>query len=144
MIVFSHDNFVPNLKLIVMKKIIFFLSALLLPFFAFEMSADDETAVITIPLKVDVEQNFNRSLVQDPIVSCYYGMDKSIFTTFYSDRGIVHLTITNTATGEVWYDTFDSGVQSHAVTPISGMPGYYEIIYTVESGEIYQGTFTIE
>lgn len=144
MIVFSHDNFVPNLKLIVMKKIIFFLSALLLPFFAFEMSADDETAVITIPLKVDVEQNFNRSLVQDSIVSCYYGMDKSIFTTFYSDRGIVHLTITNTATGEVWYDTFDSGVQSHAVTPISGTPGWYEIVYTTAAGEVYEGSFMLE
>ena len=53
-----------------MKKIIFFLSALLLPFFAFEMSADDKTAVIKIPLKIDVEQNLNRSLVQDPIESC--------------------------------------------------------------------------
>ena len=61
-----------------MKKIIFFLSALLLPFFAFEMSADDKTAVIKIPLKIDVEQNLNRSLVQDPIESCYYGMNQSI------------------------------------------------------------------
>lgn len=143
LVAFSHDNFVPNLKLIVMKKIIFFLSALLLPFFAFEMSADDETAVITIPLKVDVEQNFNRSLVQDPIVSCYYGMDKSIFTTFYFDRGIVHLTITNTATGEVWYDVFDSEVQSQAVTPISGTPGYYQVIYQIESGNMYYGYFIL-
>ena len=59
-ITFLHDIFVSNLKLIVMRKIIFFFTALLLPFFAFEMNADDEIAVITIPLKVDVEQNLNR------------------------------------------------------------------------------------
>ena len=50
-----------------MRKIIFFFTALLLPFFAFEMNADDEIAVITIPLKVDVEQNLNRGIIQDLI-----------------------------------------------------------------------------
>lgn len=144
MIVFSHDNFVPNLKLIVMKKIIFFLSALLLPFFAFEMSADDKTAVIKIPLKIDVEQNLNRSLVQDPIESCYYGMNQSVFTTVYSDLGIVHLTITNTSTGEVWYDTFDSGASPQVSTMISGTPGYYEVVYVVDSGISHNGSFIIQ
>jgi len=122
-----------------MKKIVFFLSALLLPFFAFEMSADDKTAVIKIPLKIDVEQNLNRSLVQDPIESCYYGMNQSIFTTFYSDLGIVHLTITNTSTGEVWYDTFDSGTSPQFATMISGAPGYYDVVYFTESGYCYHG-----
>lgn len=143
MIVFSHDNFVPNLKLIVMKKIIFFLSALLLPFFAFEMSADEEPAVMKIPLEILPGNNLTRNFAEENL-ECYYCDDMStITTTFFDDLGIVHLTITNTATGEVWYDTLDSGVQSHAVTPISGTPGYYQVIYQIESGNMYYGYFIL-
>lgn len=126
-----------------MKKIFFALSALLLPFFAFEMSADDEPVVITIPLKLDIPQNFNRSLIQDSLESCYYGMNRSVFTAFHSDLGIVHLTITNLSTGEVWYDTFDSGTSPQVSTMISGTPGYYDIVYHTESGKKYNGCLII-
>lgn len=143
MIVFSHDNFVPNLKLIVMKKIIF-LSALLLPFFAFEMSADEEPAVMKIPLEILPGNNLTRNFAEENL-ECYYCDDMSTITTiFFDDLGIVHLTITNTATGEVWYDTFDSGVQSQVVTPISGTPGWYGIVYTTATGEVYEGSFMLE
>ena len=37
-----------------MKKLIFYLMALLLPLSAFEMSADDESAVIKVPLIVEL------------------------------------------------------------------------------------------
>jgi hypothetical protein len=49
-----------------MKKMIFFLSALLLPFFAFEMSADDEPAVMKIPLKFEQGTKINRNLQEEP------------------------------------------------------------------------------
>lgn len=91
-----------------------------------------------------MEEKLNRLLIPVPIESYCYVMMNTIITNVFSDLGEIFLTVTNHSTGEVWYDTFDSGVQSQAVTRISGMPGYYEIIYTVESGEIYQGTFTIE
>jgi len=126
-----------------MKKIIF-LSALLLPFFAFEMSADEEPAVMKIPLEILPGNNLTRNFAEENL-ECYYCDDMStITTTFFDDLGIVHLTITNTATGEVWYDTFDSGASPQVSTMISGTPGYYQIIYLVESGDVYEGCFTID
>lgn len=44
-----------------MKKLFIFLIALLLPFFALEMSADEEKAIITIPIELGPEKNLTRS-----------------------------------------------------------------------------------
>ncbi|MBO5958035.1 MAG: hypothetical protein J6Q39_10830 [Bacteroidales bacterium] len=54
-----------------MKKLIFYLMALLLPLSAFEMSADDENSVMKIPLELDIEQNSERQ-VGAMLVECYY------------------------------------------------------------------------
>lgn len=126
-----------------MRKILL-LMAVLLPLSLFGMNDENEKVVMKIPLELDLEEKLNRLLIPVPIESYCYVMMNTIITNVFSDLGEIFLTVTNHSTGEAWYDTFDSGVQSQAVTRISGMPGYYEIIYTVESGEIYQGTFTIE
>lgn len=118
--------------------------AVLLPLSLFGMNDENEKAVMKIPLEMQHRNNHGRTLPHETIECYYYGLMNTIITNVFSDLGDVTLTVTNYSTGEVWYDIFDSGVQSQAVTRISGMPGYYEIIYTVESGEIYQGTFTIE
>ena len=121
-----------------------FLMALLLPLFALEMSADDENAKMKIPLEVEPSKHFIRSLIEEPIFCHYYGMLTSIVTTFASDLGDVTLTVTNTSTGEVWYDVFDSGTDPQAILPISGTPGFYEITYITSSGDVYEGSFTIQ
>lgn len=126
-----------------MRKILL-LMAVLLPLSLFGMNDENEKVVMKIPLKFEQGTKINRNLQEEPIESYYYGLMNTIITNVFSDLGEIFLTVTNHSTGEVWCDTFDSGVQSQVVTRISGMPGYYEIIYTVESGEIYQGTFTIE
>ena len=127
-----------------MKKLIFYLMALLLPLSAFEMSADDENAVMKIPLELDIEQNFERQ-VGAMLVECYYyGMMNTIITNVWSDLGNVTLTITNCSTGSVWYDTFDSALEPQTVLILSGEPGIYEIVYITESGGVYEGTFTIQ
>ena len=127
-----------------MKKLIFYLMALLLPLSAFEMSADDENAVMKIPLELDIEQNFERQ-VGAMLVECYYyGMMNTIITNVWSDLGNVTLTITNCSTGSVWYDTFDSALEPQTVLTLSGEPGIYEIVYITESGGVYEGTFTIQ
>lgn len=126
-----------------MKKMIFFLSALLLPFFAFEMSADDEPAIMKIPLEILPGKNLTRNFVEVNL-ECSYCSEMSTITTISSeDLGIVQLTITNTSTGEVWYDIFDSGTSPQAATMISGVPGYYQIICLTESGKMYQGCFML-
>ena len=121
-----------------------FLMALLLPLFALDMSADDENAKMKIPLEVEPSKHFTRSLIEEPISCHYYGMLTSIVTTFASDLGDVTLTVTNTSTGEVWYDVFDSGTDPQAILPISGTPGFYEITYITSSGDVYEGSFTIQ
>lgn len=120
-----------------------FLMALLLPLFALDMSADDEKAIMIIPLELGPEKNLTRSLIEEPIFCHYYGMLTSIVTTFASDLGDVTLTVTNTSTGEVWYDVFDSGTDPQAILPISGTPGFYEITYITSSGDVYEGTLVL-
>ena len=126
-----------------MKKLFFFLMALLLPLFALDMSADEENAIMKIPLHMSTQQELNRSLVLGSITCHYYGMMTSIVTTVSSDQGNVSLTVTNLSTGEAWYDVFDSATESQTILPISGTPGLYEIVYTTQSGDIYEGTFVL-
>ena len=127
-----------------MRKTLLLLMALLLPLSAFEMSADNEDAVMKIPLYVEGSTNLNRSLIQLPIECCYLGMMDSIVTTVFTDLGDVVLTVTNCSTGNVWYDSFDSALEPQPILTLSGEPGIYLIVYITESGGVYEGTFTIQ
>ena len=126
-----------------MRKFLLFLTALLMPVFALDMRADGEDAVMKIPLKMDSGTNLNRSLVPESVECHYFGMMNSVVTTVWSDLGEVVLTVTNCSTGNVWYDTFDSAQEPQTALALSGEPGIYEIVYITETGDIYEGTFTI-
>lgn len=126
-----------------MRKFLLFLTALLMPVFALDMRADGEDAVMKIPLKMDSGTNLNRSLVPESVECHYFGMMNAVVTTVWSDLGEVVLTVTNCSTGNVWYDTFDSAQEPQTALALSGEPGIYEIVYITESGDIYEGTFTI-
>ena len=127
-----------------MRKTLLLLLALLLPLSAFKMSADDENAVMIIPLSIEHGTKLNRSLVSGSIECCYFSMMDSIVSTVFTDLGDVALTVTNCSTGSVWYDTFDSALEPRTILPLSGEPGIYEIVYITESGGVYEGTFTIQ
>ena len=71
-------------------------------------------------------------------------MTNAIVTNASSNQGNVTLTVTNLSTGEAWYDIFDSATEPQTVLPISGTPGLYEIVYTTQLGDIYEGAFSIE
>ena len=126
-----------------MRKFLLFLTALLMPVFALDMRADGEDAVMKIPLKMDSGTNLNRSLVPESVECHYFGMMNSVVTTVWSDLGEIVLTVTNCSTGNVWYDTFDSAQEPQTALALSGEPGIYEIVYITETGDIYEGTFTI-
>ena len=126
-----------------MKKLIIFLMAVLLPLSAFEMSADEKEAR-KIPLRVQEGVHIERSLIQIPIESYYLGILSSIQTTVTSDLGRIDMTVTNLMTGESWSDSFDSAMTPQTFLPISGAPGLYEITYLTSFGDLYEGTFTIE
>ena len=125
-----------------MRKFLLFLTALLMPVFALDMRADNEDAVMKIPLKIDPGTNLNRNIVPDLIECNYLGMMNAVVTTIWSDLGDVILTVTNCSTGNVWYDTFDSAQEPQTVLYLSGEPGIYEIVYITESGDVYEGNFT--
>lgn len=118
--------------------------AVLLPLSLFGMNDENEKVVMKIPLKFEQGTKINRNLQEEPIESYYYGLMNTIITNVFSDLGEIFLTVTNHSTGEVWYDIFDSGVQSQVVTPISGTPGWYGIVYTTATGEVYEGSFMLE
>lgn len=126
-----------------MRKLFMFLMALLLPLFALKMSADDEKAIMKIPIELGPEENLTRSLIEEPIMCHYHGMITSIVTAFNSNLGDVSLTVTNTSTGEAWHDVFDSATEPQTLLPISSTPGLYEIVYTTQSGDVYEGSFII-
>lgn len=83
-------------------------------------------------------------MTEDQITCYYIGFTSSIQTTVMKDFGNVDVTVVNSNTGDIWFDTFDSGEESQTVLQISGNEGLYEITYTTESGDTYEGSFTIE
>ena len=117
--------------------------AFALPIFALEMRADDENAKSKIPLKMESSTKNTRGLVEEELTCHYFGMMNSIVSTVFTDLGDITLTVTNTSTGSVWYDTFDSALEPQTLLPLSGEPGIYEIVYITESGAVYEGTFTV-
>lgn len=125
-----------------MRKILL-LMAVLLPLSLFGMNDENEKAVMKIPLEMQHRNNHGRNLIPITIEAYYYGLMNTIITNVFSDLGEISLTVTNHSTGEVWYDIFDSGVQSQAATPISGTPGWYQVIYQIESGNMYYGYFIL-
>ena len=115
-----------------------------MPFSALYIRADVNGVIAKIPLKVENGKKLSRDLIQLSIESCYYGMLSAIHTTVSTDLGEIDVTVTNCSTGELWEDTFDSFTESQHLIQISSTPGLYEVTYTTESGDLYEGTFMIE
>lgn len=126
-----------------MRKILILLVAFLLPLSGHVICADEKPPTIKISLRNEDPDKKVRSLQTGSIESYYYGLMNCIVTTTLQDMGDVSLTVVNTSTGSVWYDTFDSALEPQTVLPLSGEPGIYQIVYITESGDIYQGTFNL-
>lgn len=126
-------------------KFLLILLAVFLPLSASVLNADELPHKQDIPLyPIDPEGSKDiRSQIQHPIECHYLGMINAFVTTVWSDLGDVTLTVTNCSTGSVWYDSFESTFETQTMLPISGEPGFYEITYITESGNIYVGQFTI-
>lgn len=127
-----------------MRKLFILMMAFLLPVSALEMRADEKVQIKIIPLWKDRHPDLSRDVVVNPIESNYYVSIDSVGTTVLRNLGYVELIVTDTSTGESWSCIFDSATQSQAFLPISGSPGYYEIEYTTESGDVYSGELLIE
>ena len=69
----------------------FLFMALLLPLSAINMRADEEDAVIKIPLNYGKGVDLRRDFSQELVVSCYYGMMSSIQTSVFADVGEIEV-----------------------------------------------------
>ena len=119
------------------------MTALLMPLSAFEMYADNENTAMKIPLSIKHNTDLGRSLNQESIVSYYQGMMSVIQTSVITDLGVLEVMVVNCSSGEFWYDSFDSSEETQTILQISGESGLYEITYTTESGDVYEGVFVI-
>ena len=126
-----------------MRKLLILLMAMLLPLSALEISADEKGVIQKIPLQIGKSTILKRDCTV-PIEANYYGMISGIQTSVSEDIGEVEVLVTNTSTGEFWMTSFDSSNEQQSFLQISGTPGYYDIEYITESGDIYEGTFLIE
>ena len=69
-----------------------------------------------------------------------YYSDNAVTVVFNTDLGDADIVVTNTTTGESWYDSVNgAGATSIA---LSGNEGYYEIYIYTDCGD-YSGTFII-
>lgn len=140
---FPLRNFVMFLNIFIMRKIFLFL-AVLLPFFALNINAEDKDVVKEIPVKKVPKGINERSLSPECINACYYGFLEGIQTVVSADLGVIEVTAQNCSTGEMWSDTFNSSQTNVHFLSITPSPGVYEIVYTTHSGERYEGTFYID
>ena len=97
---------------------------------------------IEIPIKRPGSHDTVRSLCE--IQAYYNGMLSAVYTSVTSDLGEIDVTVTNCSTGEIWEDTFDSSTTSQHLIQISGTSGFYEVAYTTENGNLYEGSFCLE
>ena len=125
-----------------MRKM-FLILAVLLPIFALKVNAEDKNVVQQIPIEKLTEIIGERSLRNDHLKAFYYGMLEGIVTTVSADLGEIMITVENSTTGEMWESSFDSSLNSQYLLSISGTTGCYKIVYTTSSGDVYEGTFTI-
>ena len=126
-----------------MRKLMILIMVFLLPFFAFEMRADDKEQIKKIPIwKVD-ESLLHRDLVQTPITAYALISMNSICTCTNVGLGKIEIIVTNSSTGESWSNFFDSSIEPQSFLQISGTPGYYNVEYVTESNETYVGSFVI-
>ena len=85
-----------------------------------------------------------RSLKPTVIESCYLRMLSGIQTVVTKEQGDINMYVSNITTGESWSYSFDSIMEPQSFIQLSGNPGYYEVEYVTESGDIYYGVFIIE
>ena len=105
-------------------------------------SSKDSSIVITPIGDQGGDGHGVRLPVQIPISASYEAMLSMVFLTFSHNLGEIEVEVLNTISGY-----YDSGVIDtqylFAVIPISGGPGHYIILFTLPSGQQYQGEFDI-
>ena len=120
---------------------------ILLTFFAtlltfFPIAAHTAEKPLLIEIKKSIPTIRPNSLDPEPFYCTYESTVGSVCIDFMENVGLVSITVSNLSTGETVYGTADS-IDGSAVLYTSGKPGSYILQIETESGDIYEGEFSI-
>ena len=132
-------TFAVNNNIRIMKRKLTLLMAALLCFAAMS-KAQDFIEVTLIEQLPDAEEQKPRSLFQVPI-TCYV-VSNTIYLNFSNDIGEVDVTLEEASQGIILQTSVDSSELS-AILPFGGAAGEYTITFTLPTGVLYIGGFSI-
>ena len=123
-----------------MKRILMLLSFILL------LTSSNLFQEEEVYIRIDIEKPVEfdpRSITIYPMDCIYSIPDKAIYIAFFENIGEVAVEVTNTTTGESYYEYVVSA-DGQVVVTIAGTEGEYLLQMTTENGDLYEGVFRIE
>ncbi len=124
-----------------MKRILTLTAALLISFWCIASAVSGRTLIIILKTQSTTGIRPN-SLDLVPLHCTYESADGTVYIDFMENVGCVSITVTNMSSGETVYDIADSS-EGSAILFTSGKPGSYILQIETESGDIYEGEFSI-
>lgn len=124
-----------------MKRILTLTAALLISFWCIASAVSGRTLIIILKTQSTTGIRPN-SLESGPFYCTYESSDGAVCIDFMENVGCVSISVTNMSSGETVYDIADSS-EGSAILFTSGMPGSYILQIETESGDVYEGEFSI-
>lgn len=124
-----------------MKRILTLTAALLVSFWCIASAVSGRTLIIILKPQSTTAIQPN-SLEPGPFYCTYENSDGAVYIDFMENVGLVSIAVSNLSTGETVYGTADS-IDGSAMLYTSGEPGTYILQIGTESGDIYEGEFTL-
>lgn len=124
-----------------MKRILTLTAALLVSFWCIATTVSGRTLIIILKQQSPTGI-WPNSLDLVPLHCTYESADGTVYIDFMENVGRVSITVTNMSSGETVYDIADSS-EGSAILFTSGKPGSYILQIETESGDIYEGEFSI-
>ena len=124
-----------------MKRILTLTAALLVSFWCIASAVSGRTLIIILKPQSTTAIQPN-SLEPGPFYCTYENSDGAVYIDFMENVGRVSITVTNMSSGETVYDIADSS-EGSAILFSSGKPCSYILQIDTESGDIYEGEFSI-
>ena len=124
-----------------MKKILLILALILPLFVAAAPSAMSDTSLIPVR-SIRQGGEILRSPAQIPLMCAVDTDIPCIFVSFLDDLGDVDIVLENQTTGEYSLTSVDSATGG-AIIPFSGSSGTWIIIFTLVSGDVFEGEFEL-
>lgn len=124
-----------------MKRILTLTAALLVSFWCIASAVSGRTLIIILKPQSTTAIQPN-SLEPGPFYCTYENSDGAVYIDFMENVGRVSIAVSNLSTGETVYGTADS-IDGSAVLYTSGKSGTYILQIGTESGDVYEGEFTL-